>query len=72
MCAIIHFERVVRSHPVFRSVAYNNNNNHAALIKRELLVLPELGALYRKKEARTVQQQQEVNPSIDSTPADTA
>ena len=27
----------------------NNNNNNQVLIKRELLVLPELGALYRKK-----------------------
>ena len=34
----------------------NNNNNDEVRIKRKLLVLPELGALYRKK-ARTVQQQ---------------
>ena len=38
----------------------NNNNHNEVLIKREPLVLPELGALYRekgKKEARTVEQQ---------------
>ena len=41
----------------------NNNNNNEILIKREPLVLPELGALYReKKEARIIQQQQQANP----------
>ena len=39
---------------------YNDNDN-AVLSKRDPLVLPELGALYKKKkeeeEARTVQQQ---------------
>ena len=34
----------------------SNNNNNEILIKRESLVQPELGALYRKK-AKTVQQQ---------------
>ena len=33
------------------------NNNNKILIKREPLVLPELGALYREKKVRTVQQQ---------------
>ena len=37
----------------------NNNDNNEILIKREPLVLPDIGALYRgkKKEAKTVQQQ---------------
>ena len=43
-----------------RMHGYNNNdnsdnNNNETLIKREPLVLPELGVLYRKKEARKAQ-----------------
>ena len=49
----------------------NNYNYNEVLIKRETLVVPELGALYRKKESRTVQQQYQANSSMDSTPADT-
>ena len=48
-----------------------NNNNNEVLIKFKPLVLPELGALYRKKKARTVQQKEQANSSMDSTPADT-
>ena len=46
--------------------------NNEVSIQREPLVLPELGALYRKKKkARRVQQQEQANPSMDSTLADT-
>ena len=49
------------------------NNNNEVLNKCEPLVLPELGVLYskRRNKARTVQQQEQANPSVDSTPADT-